>query len=466
MKNKELVNHRFESPWPVRLSALGLLILLVLAGLYWKERVIMVDAAFQVFSVITRADLAIQVQRFGAAIVQMWPLLGVKMGLPLPWVLASYSLGFQLYPLLFFGILLWWVKHERLAVAFALYYLLLMTHTFFWVQSELIQGSAAALLTVGIALKPGRLPLFISLLLAIAVVYWHPLAVAPLLFSWGYFYLRDQRQRQWSYYAVPAVAILTLAYKHFLANTGQYDATAMGMADGFQERFMQLFSLPSVQHFKRHLLHTYWLYVPAMLGVSIFYGRTRQWYLMAWLWLGTLAWLALILTTYHWGAEQFYIESYYLPLGLFVALPLACDWMPRWSHRTIIIVFVLILGLRTGKIIDAFQRYHDRLFWVQQTVTWLRTFPEERFLMRVKDAPLDKLKMEWASPYETLLVSALPHPDSALCLYITHNDAPLGEWSQLDQACAGPFGLITYSELNQTGYFVMKDTLPAVILGQ
>jgi hypothetical protein len=212
------------------------------------------------------------------------------------------------------------------------------------------------------------------------------------------------------------------------------------------------------------VVRVYWFYLPVLAGVSYFYARGRQWLRLGWLWGATLAWLALILTTYHWGAELFYIESYYLMLGLFVALPLACDWMPHWRAKAVIVFFAVLLMARGGQLVHTFQEYHGRYFRMQQMVEWLRGYPEQRFLLLKKKAPMDKLKMEWASPYETLLLSSLSHPDSALSLYITNDDAPLDAFRRLDRACAAPFGHILYDDLNRTGYFHLRDTAWARIL--
>ncbi len=456
----------YASPWPLRLAAGGLLLLLLLAALYWRERVIMIDAAYQVFSVIVRGDLAIQAQRFGAALVQLWPLAAVKAGLSLPWVLGLYSVAFQAYPLIFFGLLYYWARQPRIAVALALYYLLMMTHTFFWIQSELIQGCAAALLTVGLTLKPGWVGKAVAAVLSVAVVYWHPLAVVALLYAWGFFFLRvggDERRRL-SRYLLPAMAIGAMAYKHFLATGNAYDAHAMGMAEGFTDRLFNIFGLAATREFGLHALFVYWFYLPVLAGLSYFYAGRRQWRLLAWLWGATLSWLALILTTYHWGAELFYIESYYLMLGLFIALPLACDWMPQWRSAVVVGFFAALLMVRGGQLVHTFQEYHGRYFRLQQMVEWLRGYPEQRFLLLKQKAPMDKLKMEWASPYETLLLSSLSHPDSALSLYITNDDAPLDEFRRLDRACAAPFGPILYDDLNRTGYFHLRDTAWARIL--
>ncbi|MEL6143371.1 MAG: hypothetical protein AAFU67_17340, partial [Bacteroidota bacterium] len=92
----------------ITLTALaGLAFMLVLSLIFWRERVFILDAAFQSFYLIAKKTWAFQVQRYGAAVVQGPPLLLVKLGAPLKAVMISYSLAFTVYPLVLFGLLLW-----------------------------------------------------------------------------------------------------------------------------------------------------------------------------------------------------------------------------------------------------------------------------------------------------------------------------------------------------------------------
>jgi hypothetical protein len=135
------------------ITYLGLLFfstLLALSLYFWQERVIMVDAAFQIFCVIMEETLAIQVDRFSAAIVQFVPLLMVKNNVALPTILMTYSAAFVVYPMLAFVLLVAWVRNYRMGLALILFFGLLQVHTFYWIQSELIQGCVFSLFLLGL----------------------------------------------------------------------------------------------------------------------------------------------------------------------------------------------------------------------------------------------------------------------------------------------------------------------------
>ena len=77
-------------------SYLGHLLFIVLGifSLYfWQERTLILDAAFQSYLFISTGYPAIMVERFGAGLTHLLPLLGVYLGLKLKYVLIFYSLS-------------------------------------------------------------------------------------------------------------------------------------------------------------------------------------------------------------------------------------------------------------------------------------------------------------------------------------------------------------------------------------
>ena len=98
----KVYHNRFIEKQTSLIGNIAFLVLAIMAIVFWRERTIMLDASFQSFDVINKGKLAIQVQRFGAAFVQMFPLLTSKLGLPLKAILISYSLSFIIFHYLMF----------------------------------------------------------------------------------------------------------------------------------------------------------------------------------------------------------------------------------------------------------------------------------------------------------------------------------------------------------------------------
>lgn len=72
-------------------------VLFIFAVIFFKERTVFMDASYIVFSIVKDGKLAIQNFRFGSAFTQLFPLITLKLGLPLEKIILSYSVGFVIY---------------------------------------------------------------------------------------------------------------------------------------------------------------------------------------------------------------------------------------------------------------------------------------------------------------------------------------------------------------------------------
>lgn len=401
-------------------------ILLALSLYFWQERVLIMDAAYQVFCVITRETLAIQVERFGAAVVQYIPLLMARNNVALPTILMTYSAAFVVYPMLAFALLITWVRNYRMGLALMLFFGLLQVHTFYWIQSELIQGCVFSLFLLGLYSQWPRLNglrVVAYAFMTIVVVYAHPLAITALVFGLGYFYIDDERYRKSAFWYLLACIVVVMGYKYFLSTIGQYDQTAIAKANGMGGRLLHFFELSSVKAFGSRLLSTYFLLLPAIAALIYLFVREKQFWKLAWTMTAIIAWLILILTTHHWGVEQFYIESFYLMLGVFVGLPLAWDaWikLSKWWMGPVLLV--MVMGVRIGQIWEAKSAYVQRLEWHKEMLTKMEQYPEQRFYIWKKDVPMYLLQYIWATPFESMMLSSIQDKHNPKTLYVMDDE--------------------------------------------
>src|SRR5688572_6642136 len=86
---------------PLRFTLLAgtftFLLLGILSVIFYQERVVFIDIAFQLFHMLKDGTFAIQHNRTGAFLTMSFPLLASKLGLPLKLVMLSYSAGFIAY---------------------------------------------------------------------------------------------------------------------------------------------------------------------------------------------------------------------------------------------------------------------------------------------------------------------------------------------------------------------------------
>jgi hypothetical protein len=129
-----------EDRFIFRLGFAGMTALLLLSVIYWRERTLFLDVAYQTVLMLRDGDVQVQVQRFGAAVVQALPLWGSKLMLPLKDVLLLYSVSFTLLYLLFFTLTAVVFKDRLMSWAMLCLYLLMTVDGFYWCTSELQQG--------------------------------------------------------------------------------------------------------------------------------------------------------------------------------------------------------------------------------------------------------------------------------------------------------------------------------------
>lgn len=129
--------------------------LAVLAVVFYKERTVFIDIAFHLFYILKDNALAIQNNRFGAVFTQIFPLLTSRLGLSLSQVMIAYSLGFVVYYATVFFLCLRLSRPHALMLL--LFNVLMVTDTFYWIQSEFSQGVAFSILWWALIAYYGRL---------------------------------------------------------------------------------------------------------------------------------------------------------------------------------------------------------------------------------------------------------------------------------------------------------------------
>lgn len=456
MKDKEIA-------YPLTIGLGLLVILIILSFVYWQERVFYADAAYQVFSVIDTEKLAFQVQRFGAVIVQLPALILVKLHAPLDAVLKVYSLSFTIYPLLFALIIWKWLQESRLALLVVLFFGLTQVHTFFWIQSELIQGCMYAIFGIALVkkqLKPDWWLFLIWQLMVVFIIYAHPLSVTLFFFLWTWYAYECRKSIDWRYYSLFVTMLIVLIYKYKVAELGSYDATAVGMVDGFWERLPKLFSLSSTVFFFKRLLSTYYL-LPIVLAVNlVFLFKHKSWWNIGIMLSGILAWLLLILTTYHYSTDQMYMESYYLPLGIFIGLPFVEKVFGLGKAWIWITLMIVVSCFRIGQIIGIQSKYGIRLTWMKEQLAKAEELPDRRFyLLRSQIVPYQS-NLDWATPYESILLSSLKGPSNTHSIYIIPSEDQVDAVIHREGGIPSPIGFHPFHSLNSQYFNVPEEKGP------
>lgn len=431
-----LLPKTYATRWPWRAGLLAMLLLLAMSWHFYLERVAYYDLAFHLFTFIHAKSLFIQNRRFVAAVTQLPTLLALRLHWPLWAVMRLYSVVFVLYYLAVYVGSARWLRNEQAALLMPLALVLLGARTFYWAQSELPQALAALVFYYAgvsrqapVQLRPSSLALAA---LVPVVIFGHPLAVFPFFFLWAYDWLLNQRWRDWGYYGLLALGLGTYQLRTALIPPGSYEANNMTFGPSLAKYFPHYFSLPSFTEFW-HLCATNFLALPVLLVLlSAYYLRQRTWLAAAKLllvWGFALGYAIVVNVSKPDFIEATYLENLYLPLAFFVAAPLALELLPALEQRAGRRGPVLAAGLlavlllaRVGYTYYLHTPYTAYQQWLARVLAYTRQFPEQRFVLDDQNADPSRLREGrpwWASAYETALLSARYHPDSAQSVYIT-----------------------------------------------
>lgn len=446
---------------------LGLVIYAMLLGLsvfFYKERIIFIDLAFHLFDILRTDALAIQNYRFGAAATQVVPLWAARAGLSLQHVAMLYSMSFIIYYSAVFIVLSRWLKNSVMALAMLLFSTLMVTHTFYWAQSELPQGMAFTFIYFALlinVLQQNKASLsFVALALPVLIVvcFFHPLLLFVLTFVLVFLGLSYPTQRKFLAYNFAAIVAI-YAIRNIVFKT-TYDSGAYGnLLKNLWELFPNYFTIQSVKNFVKYLLRDYNILLLVGAWCVYFYARQREkmaWLKAAWLVAVCAGYSFMINISYPQGATQFYLENQYLLLGVMVAIPFVLDVLPTISTQKQrgIIAFIALTGII--RIYWNHDIYTTRLDWYRQFLTQAEQREQPKIVVSANKLPLDTVLMAWGGTYEFWLLSTLERGKTASITVSSDLDGL--NWTMGNRrALVTDWGVFEYKDL-PARYFICNDT--------
>lgn len=435
--------------------------LAVLAVVFYKERVAFVDLSFHLFTILQENNLTIQNFRFGAAITQLVPLLSSRLGLGLHSVTILYSLAFVGWYAFVFAFCVWACRAVRWGVVMLLLSTLMVTHTFYWVQSELQQGMAFMVLFLAVYQRwlldkwPGwGVPVLSAGLFTLC--FFHPTLFIPFSFCCLFFILRNEENRMSHVWLLVAMLVLTYI-KNKVFHT-VYDTENMKRSDQLFSLFPHYFGTHSFHKFLGWLVHDYYLLTLAWLGVLGYYAWQRQWLRMVLVGGMFLAYSVLVTGSYPEGQEQqFYMENLLLPLTVFVAVPLAFDVLPGVPTRWALGAVVVVLAVRVVSIGLTHTPYSNRVTWAHRVLHRTEKLARRKLLLPEQGVPMDTVLMTWATPYEFWLLSSLEKKHEARSICISTNPSEKLWALGKTQSFISTWGVFDYVQL-PARYFPFPTT--------
>ena len=439
-------------------------ILVFLSAMFWMERIIILDASFQIFSIIIGEEFAIMFQRYGTILSQFIPLILVKIEAPLQSILVLYSMSFTIYPILLFLTLLV-LKQKHLAWIIGLYFLFLMSHTFFWIQSEFIQATMLSILIFGLVslnFKRFRILFFlIPFFLIIINIYTHPLAILNLLYGTTFLAITEFKssvEKFWKYILTGLTCLIIFLTKTFYLSIGSYDQQAIGMLKNLPKIKENFFQIMFVHDLSDKFFGIYLAFTLFFIITSVFLLKEQKWLKAILLIFSCAAWIILVSGIWPDGAVDFHFESFLLILGIFLGFPVAYDLIPILKNHWIFLLIILAIGLRIYGIYSIRPTYTDRLNYVKKITKVIQNFQDQRFITNHESLNNDLILNTWGLPYETILLSTLNDPSKPKTILPYRDSIPDYVNKNIKNAIFTGWGPIYYDWMKKNEYFNFTDS--------
>jgi hypothetical protein len=443
------------------------LLLAAMAAVLFLERTVFADIAFHTVTILKQKSLFIQNQRFVAAFTQVFPLAAQSAQLSLKGVLMSYSVGFIAYYGFVFLACTLWLKQWKMGLVMLLLSTLMVTDTFYWIQSELPQGLALLTLTFALMLRyktPERMSgwaLGLLFVLWFTVAYAHPMLAFPIFFMLVFFWKRNPARAAVHPTLVTASAVfvlLVLLLKNKVLGPAGYDSEAMSRVSNLQKLFPNYFNLASNRDFLRWCLTDYYLLPIGFFTNTAFYVWQKKWFKLLLFSSFFLGYLLLVNVSIPESFHRFYLENLYLPLSLFVAVPLVFDVLPhfgkkgdwpRWGFA----VLAVFLAARLLNIGIAHRPWMARLDWQRE---FLREHAG-KLLVPENSVPMKQLFMSWGSSFEFMLLSSLENPNETRLIAIDEDPNRFAWATERPRAAITEWEVWDYEQLPHR-YFNPQDS--------
>jgi hypothetical protein len=514
MKN---LKSTFYPIYATRIGHITFAVLAVLAFVFFKERTLLLDPSFQSFMVL-KGDYYIMSNRFGATMTLMFPIIAAKLGGSLRTVLTAYSLSFVIVHWVMFWICSRVLKQPQIALVIVFFNVFLVNNTFYWAQNECIQAISLCLVFWSLLLRRGSLKAFmwydypIMSVILVTVVYFHPLIMFPYFFMVAYFLLETRRKE--SIAGPLSIALILTAMSAFIAvfmfklfiTPSGYDSGAMGRLgiNDFMNFVLQIKNVPSYKDFQTHLWSDFALIPISLSVITLFYLIKKRILKLLLVWISVVGYIIIVMVSYREGGHWFHVESQYLPLSIFLIMPLVWEvipeianmefsffnsksisettpfplvsgfpssMMPLASSRRGVTVFLFNRGLifmlmavcitllyRIGDMYQTHDFYTKRVEYIGELLEKTKKLEGTKFVVEEKLIDKSRLMQTWGFGYESLYYSALQSPDSVrnIAIYADRKDI---SW-QLFQTTTfqAVFNSIPYNQLNQR-LFHQTDTI-------
>lgn len=334
------------------------LLLLCVSYSYFLERTIPFDGAYYSFKIIFYENFNIENERWGACYNQILPLLGVKMGFPLPTILKLYSMSFVICNYIFFLIIFYGFKQTYTAIAFVFTQLIAYRYNFYYQVSEIhaIIGPIFLMVACVMSERFMREQKKIGVVLFLLLIFWllniHLLSIIIIAFCLAYLFLNNKSL--WRNYYLIVGVLAGFVYFYLKLKSIPINSYQNQKLVSFENIRYTLFNLNKIHgysYFKNVWAQNYIL--PSVLGAfMVFYYVYKRMTLKLFLLVISVFGLwVLLMTSSIIPDSPIGYENYYALFGYLIMIPFIFDFIRHLNFVWYFPTLLLILTLSFSSII-------------------------------------------------------------------------------------------------------------------
>lgn len=399
--------------------------LVVIACVFHVERTTGFDSAWQSFQMLLERFPRCEHRRYSTMVTQVVPVVVLWCKGSLHSVLFAYSVSLIALHLMVFAVIVLWVRDERAALAVPLALVTMVGGSFYFGVSEVQQGITAPLLVWALfrrALAAKRTGIACAWgAVAVAVVVWatffHVVYALPVGYLLGLEMIARRGWLIWRHWVLLVSMLGAVVLRRWLVGMSDYERERMVDGAEFMQFASDLSALPSAQYLLDALPR-----FPAMLGLlgvcTVVALLRSRWLSLFW----TVAWTALtvllILITDRATYSPYMYENLYPLLGIawaVFAVDLKAGLERGRAAMSAALVVVMVLGawqVWRGRI-----TYVDKAEYAERISADLRDQGIRKAVVSAHLIPWGYAQTHWTLPFETLLISSMAGPDSAVTVF-------------------------------------------------
>jgi hypothetical protein len=388
---------------------------LILALVFYLERISVLDASFVLLEIINTGQPIIMVGRYGSILTQSIPWIGVNMGWSLDTLMWAYSLSFPFLTLIC-ATILYRIQQFDWIILLAAYFTFYYTDNFFWTNNEVHQAIPLFCLGAGILKSTPRKNsnalngfFFLGLVVLCLSILTHPLVVILTAYYIGYQLLSGHWQLSHRREGIAIIVLLScLCLKYYLSSLNWYDGNKIQTIWNFSWSKGGLWlDQPVWKAFWENIFY----YLPAILwavlswGYALYHKKLLSVSFSLLAFLGHLALISIVVGEF----VRFYTESQWMLLSFFILMPLFhknLSYTPA-IKKIIFSLIVFSLVFWAYRWTASIQHYSDRLQWHENQISWMEKEDLTKGLIsELTDYESELLQMRWGLPAESLLLSS------------------------------------------------------------